>query len=115
MDSPCQDRQNLCSRKCLHSQHSSQGQSEETYFSAQHAIRKVISAPSNRYGTTKATRSRRDSPLIPANTVELPTLVNPKLAFTVQFAANQTIQNVAANFAVSAEVNLSESPPAMER
>jgi hypothetical protein len=33
---------------------------------------------------------------MPAKTVELPTLVNPNEAFTVQLAANQTIQNVAA-------------------
>lgn len=47
----------------------------------------------------------RDSPLMPAKTVELPTLVNPNEAFTVQFAANQTIQNVAARCAVSPEVS----------
>jgi hypothetical protein len=43
----------------------------------------------------------RHSPLIPARIVELPTLVNPKLAFTLQFAANHAKQKTAANEAVS--------------
>jgi hypothetical protein len=46
-----------------------------------------------------------DLPLIPAKIVELPTLVNPKLAFTDQFAANHAKQKTAANCAVSLDVS----------
>ncbi len=44
---------------------------------------------------------KNHSPLIPANIVELPTLVKPKLAFNDQFAAIHAKQKNAANLAVS--------------
>lgn len=44
---------------------------------------------------------------MPARIVELPTLVSPKLAFTLQFAANQAKQNTAARLAVSRVESLS--------
>lgn len=46
-------------------------------------------------------KRRGDVPLIPARIVELPTLVNPRLALTLQFAANHAKQNTAARDAVS--------------
>lgn len=50
-----------------------------------------------------------DAPLVLDNTVALATLVKLRLAFTLQLAINQNMQNVAANLAVSSSVKGSNS------
>jgi hypothetical protein len=80
-------REHFGSRERLDPNHPSQSQRKESCSSSAHQIKYIPGL--------------EDSPLIPARIVELPTLVNPKLAFTLQFAANHAKQKTAANEAVS--------------
>jgi hypothetical protein len=99
--SPGEDGEDLGSRQCLHPDQASESEREEAYpegfpdpASACHSSYciSLIAAPLN-------------APLIPANIVELPTLVKPRLAFKLQLAAIQARQNTAANLAVSSVVS----------